>query len=93
MIKFVVPVGVNMSFINQNSFTIIAVASVGLLAFFLFRKGFETRNLFLVGALTLGLMLSFLLLQPGSSTTQDSADVLAQIGSGQPVLLEFQSNY
>jgi hypothetical protein len=93
MIKFVVPVGVNMSFINQNSFTIIAVASVGLLAFFLFRKGFEMRNLFLVGALTLGLMLSFLLLQPGSSTTQDSGDVLAQIGSGQPVLLEFQSNY
>jgi hypothetical protein len=93
MIKFVEPVGVNMSFINQNSFTIIAVASVGLLAFFLFRKGFEMRNLFLVGALTLGLMLSFLLLQPGSSTTQDSGDVLAQIGSGQPVLLEFQSNY
>lgn len=82
-----------MSFINQNSFTIIAVASVGLLAFFLFRKGFEARNLFLVGALTLGLMLSFLLLQPGSSTAQDTGEVLAQIGSGQPVLLEFQSNY
>jgi hypothetical protein len=46
-----------------------------------------------VGALTLGLMLSFLLLQPGSSTAQDTGEVLAQIGSGQPVLLEFQSNY
>ena len=93
MIKFVEPDGVDMSFINQNSFTIIAVASVGLLAFFLFRKDFEARNLFLVGALTLGLMLSFLLLQPGSSTAQDTGEILAQIGSGQPVLLEFQSNY
>lgn len=93
MIKFVERDGVDMSFINQNSFTIIAVASVSLLAFFLFRKGFEARNLFLVGALTLGLMLSFLLLQPGSSTAQETGEVLAQIGSGQPVLLEFQSNY
>lgn len=93
MIKFVRSVGGAMSFINQNSFTIIAVASVGLLTFFLFRREFETRNLFLVGALTLGLVISFLLLQPGPSTSQESEEVFAQIGSGRPVLLEFQSNY
>ena len=93
MIKFVQAVGVDMSFINQNSYSIVAVGSVILLAFFLFRKGFDGRNLILVAALILGLVVSFLLLQPGLSTTQDTEEVLTLIGSGQPVLLEFQSNY
>jgi len=82
-----------MSFINQYSFTIIAVIAVALLAYFLFRRGFEGNNFTLVGALIVGLVVAFLILRPGSSTSQESDKVLAQIGSGQPVLLEFQSNY
>jgi len=93
MIKFMEPIGDDMPFINQYSFTIIAVIAIVLLAYFLFRKGFEASNLTLVGALILGLVLAFLILRPGSSTSQDSEEVLSQIGNGQPVLLEFQSNY
>jgi hypothetical protein len=93
MIKFVQCLGDVMSAINQNSFTILAVIAVAVLCYFLFRKGFDARNLTLVGALILGLVLSLILLQPGPSTSQSSEEVLALIGSGQPVLLEFQSNY
>ena len=93
MRKFMEPIGDDMRFINQYSFTIIAVIAIVLLAYFLFRKGFEPSNLTLVGALILGLVLAFLILRPGPSTSQDSEEVLAQIGAGQPVLLEFQSNY
>ena len=93
MIKSMEPIGDDMSFINQYSFTIIAVVAVALLTFFLFRKGFEGSNFTLVGALITGLIIAFLILKPGSSTLQESEEVLTQIGSGQPVLLEFQSNY
>ena len=93
MIKSMEPIGDDMSFINQHSFTIIAVVAVVLLAFFLFRKGYDVSNFTLVGALILGLIIAFLILKPGSSTLQESEEVLTQIGSGQPVLLEFQSNY
>jgi hypothetical protein len=93
MIKFMQSFGDDMPFINHYSFTIIAVIAIMLLAYFLFRKGFEASNLTLIGALILGLVLAFLILRPGPSTSQDSEEVLAQIGVGQPVLLEFQSNY
>ena len=82
-----------MSFINQNSFTIIAVTAVSLLVYFLSRKGFEGSNFTLIGALIIGLVFAFLILKPGPSTLQYSEDLFTQIGSGQPVLLEFQSNY
>jgi hypothetical protein len=82
-----------MNFINQYSFLIVAIAAIILLIFFLFRKGFEGGNLTLIGALILGLVLAFLILRPGVSSTQEAEEVLAQIGSGQPVLLQFQSNY
>jgi hypothetical protein len=82
-----------MDFINQYSFLIAATAAIVLLIFFLLRRGFEGSNLTLIGALILGLTLAFLILRPGVSSTQETEEVLAQIGSGQPVLLQFQSNY
>lgn len=82
-----------MSFLNQYSFTIIAMTAVVFLTYYLYRKGFERSNFTLIGALILGLVLAFLILRPGPSTYPESEQVLAQIGSGQPVLLEFQSNY
>lgn len=82
-----------MPFINQYSFVIVAIAMVALLVFYLFRRGFEMSHLTLIGALILGLVIAFMILRPGDSTTHNSQELLDQIGSGQAVLLEFQSNY
>lgn len=82
-----------MTFINQYSFLIVAVATILLLGFYLLRKGIEGSSFIAIGALVLGILLAFLLLRPGSSFSQETENVLAQIGSGQPVLLQFQSNY
>jgi hypothetical protein len=82
-----------MTFINQYSYGIFALAAVILLGFFLFRKGVQGSDFIAIGALILGFLLAFLFLRPGRSTTDDAETVLEQIGSGQAVLLQFQSNY
>jgi hypothetical protein len=82
-----------MSYINHNSFVLVAGASTLLLAFFLLRDGIESRDLIAITALALGFTLAFFLLRPGPSTTNEASRVIAQIGAGKPVLLEFQSNF
>jgi hypothetical protein len=82
-----------MPFINQYSFLIAAGIVAVLLGFYLFRKRLDRSSFVTLGALILGLLLAFFLLRPGSSPPQDVNQILTQIGSGQPVLLQFQSDY
>jgi preprotein translocase subunit YajC len=93
MIKSKQPLGAVMTFINQYSFLIVAVVAILLLGFYLLRKRIERSSFIAIAALVFGILFAFLLLRPGSSSSQETEDVLAQIGSGRPVLLQFQSNY
>lgn len=82
-----------MSFINQYSFLIISAVAVVLLGIYLFRKQVDRSSYITLGALILGLILAFFLLRPGSSPSQEVDEILDRIGTGQPVLLQFQSDY
>lgn len=82
-----------MQLINQNSFTLIALAAWLGLAVFLLRDGVETNDVIALASLAAGLGLAFWFLRPGPSTLDQAEQVMARIGSGKPVLLEFQSNY
>ncbi len=82
-----------MSFLNQYSYLIIAIAGVALLGFFLFRKNPDRNNFISIGALILGLLLALFLLRPKSGSSQSVEEVLNQIGVGQPILIQFQSDY
>jgi hypothetical protein len=82
-----------MQFINQNSFTIISgVIWLGL-AVFLLRDGVTVQDVIALAALAAGIGLAFWFLRPGPSTLDETEQVMARIGTGKPVLLEFQSNY
>ena len=80
-------------FFNQHSFTIVGGAALVLLAVALLRDGIQPSDLIALGALLLGLALSYSLFNPGKSTETDPDAVLRQVGAGTPVLLEFQSLY
>jgi hypothetical protein len=80
-------------YINQHSFTIIAAASLAILAYWLLRTGLQTRDVLALAALALGLGIAYLLFNPGASSESDSEVVMSRIGAGTPVLLEFQSPY
>ncbi|OGO67439.1 MAG: hypothetical protein A2Z37_02710 [Chloroflexi bacterium RBG_19FT_COMBO_62_14] len=80
-------------FFNQHSFTLFAATSIVVLAIVLFRDGIEAGDLFALGALSVGLLVAYIFLQPGPSSLSEVEHVEAQIGNGRPVLLEFQSPY
>jgi uncharacterized membrane protein len=82
-----------MSFFNQHSFTILSLLAFVILAFILLRDGVAANDIIALLALALGLGIAFLFFRPGKSTSDQAQEVSAQIGAGQPVLLEFQSNY
>lgn len=79
--------------INQYSFVLVALLAIGVLAVFLLRDGVRGSDLVAVGSLTLGFVLAFLLLRPAPSAFRQLEQVESQIGTGTPVLLEFQSPY
>ncbi len=79
--------------INQHSFVLAAVAALFALTAILLRDGVRRSDLVAIGALVLGLALAYALLGPGRSTEREVSAVHAQVGQGQPVLLEFQSPY
>jgi hypothetical protein len=80
-------------FFNQHSFTLLASTSILVLAIVLFRDGIEAGDLIALGALSVGLLVAYRVLQPGPSSLSEVEQVEAQIGNGRPVLLEFQSPY
>ena len=57
------------------------------------RRGWRRRDFLLIGGLALGMLVTGLLFRPTASPAADLAGIETQIGTGQPVLLEFQSPY
>lgn len=82
-----------MQFINQNSFTLMGVILWLGLAVFLLHDGVKANDVIALASLAAGLGLAFWFLRPGPSTLDETEQVMARIGAGKPVLLEFQSNY
>jgi hypothetical protein len=85
--------GEKMAYFNQHSFTIIGVITVIIFGFLLFRNGIRVYDLIGFGALILGFGIAFYFLRPGPGTEGDAETIMARIGEGTPVLVEFQSNY
>lgn len=82
-----------MKFINQYSFVLLVVIALLILGVFTLRSGLKLQNLLALGALFLGIVLAYRFLNPGSGSSDQSESILAEIQSGSPVLLEFQSPY
>ncbi len=82
-----------MKFINQYSFVLLAVVALLVLGAFILRGGLKLPYLVALGALSLGFVLAYRFLNPGSGSSEKSEKILAEIQSGSPVLLEFQSPY
>lgn len=82
-----------MKFINQYSFVLVAVIALLVLGVFTLRGGLKLQSLLALGALSLGIVLTYRFLNPGSGSSDQSERILAEIQSGLPVLLEFQSPY
>lgn len=82
-----------MKFINQYSFVLVAVIALLVLVVFSLRGGLQLPHLIALGALSLGIVLTYQFLNPGSGSSDKSERILAEIQSGSPVLLEFQSPY
>ena len=82
-----------MQFFNQNSFVLMALVFWLGLAVLLLRDGVQMNDVIALAALAAGFGLAFWFLRPGPSTLNETEQVMARIGKGKPVLLEFQSNY
>ena len=80
-------------FINQYSFVLMAVIVLLILGAFTLRSGLKLQYLIALSALSLGIILAYRYLNPGSGSSDESERILAEIQSGSPVLLEFQSPY
>ncbi len=82
-----------MQFLNQHSFTLTGAAALLALGYFLLKDGATGSDWLALGALALGLGIAWWFLSPGPSTLTQGEQIAARIGSGEPVLLEFQSPY
>ncbi len=82
-----------LKYINQYSFVLVAVVVFLILGGFTLRSGLKWPSLIALGALSLGIVLAYRFLNPGSGSVDQSERILAEIQSGSPVLLEFQSPY
>ena len=82
-----------MQFLNQHSFVLVAFASVLVFAIVVLRRGSRTSELVALASLVLGFLAAYWLMQPGPSTAPNAPAVMNRVGTGQPVLLEFQSPY
>jgi len=81
-----------MTFFNQYSFPLAAIITILGFTFFLIRDGVERKDIAAIAALTLGVLMAFVWVQPGRGISQVD-EVQASLGQGTPVLLEFQSQY
>jgi len=81
------------SWINQFSMLVIVLLIPGIVGLVLVRRGFQPRDWLFLGGLIVWVGLVWILLRPTSPGLKSSEQVRANIGSGQPVLLEFLSPY
>jgi thiol-disulfide isomerase/thioredoxin len=80
-------------FVNHYSFALLGVAAFLVLAVLLLRDGVKASDLLALAALLAGVVLAFSLFSAGGGTDQPASAIEAEIGAGQPVLLEIQSQY
>jgi len=80
--------------INQYSYIWIVGLLVSILGLLFFRHGLKWPAWLMLFVIGLGLMLAWFSLRPRQTKLlSGAAQVRASIGSGKPVLLEFQSPY
>lgn len=82
-----------MTFINQYSFTLVAGSLIALFAWFVFRKEIGQRQVVSLIALIIGFFIAYWFFNPGETSRGGAERAADAIGSGVPVLLEFQSPY
>jgi hypothetical protein len=82
-----------MAFINQFSFTILAGITLILFTVVAFRRGIGQPQITALIALVLGFLLAYWFFSPGEGSSGGAQRAQSAIGSGIPVLLEFQSPY
>jgi len=83
-----------MKIFNQYSAVWIAAFLVGVAGFILLRQNPKWLKVLAFGVLVLGPVVAWTFLHPRQSVhVLDAAQVQAGIGTGTPVLLEFQSPY
>ena len=82
-----------MQFINQYSMLWTSVILLGLVSFFVLRKGITLQRGLTVLGIAVLLVASYFGLRPDQATTNDLGDFQAELGGGQSVLLELQSPF
>jgi hypothetical protein len=80
-----------MTFINHNSFVIVALFLLGTAVIALRQRGWETRSWLILGGLAAVLVTGYFSLRPSPATSETVEQIWAQVGQGTPVLLELQS--
>lgn len=83
----------HVSVVNQYSFLWLSAVGVGLLVLVLSLRRAPARQWLALVGLILGLVAAYAALRPTPGSTALEASLAASIGSGTPVLLEFQSPY
>lgn len=78
-------------FINYNSFLISVILILLGVAVAILRRGRQPKQLAILGGVAVVVLLVYLGLRPNAATSDEAAELQAQIGQGTPVLLEFQS--
>ena len=79
--------------INQHSLTLLMAGLLAIVLIACLRRGWRRRDIFLIGGLASGMLVIVLLFRPAASPAADLDGIGTRIGTGQPVLLEFQSPY
>jgi hypothetical protein len=82
-----------MKFINQHSYFIITGLFLLTVGVIVLRTGLTTPRMLLILGLVLVMAMLYLVLNPGASSSLKIGQIQSRIGSGKPVLLEFQSQY
>ena len=82
-----------MRIFNQYSFLVAAVFLIGLLAVLANRARAKQGAFLALALVAVSILIAWYFLRPTPSVLADAAEIQAQIGSGIPVLLEFQSPY
>lgn len=79
---------------NQYSLFLVVLVILGVMGAFLFRKSPRLPEIIAFIVVLLGLVVAWIVLRPTQTPLSNAAEeVRTRIGSGKPVLLEFQSPY
>jgi hypothetical protein len=79
--------------INQYSFAISIIVLLAILAVVLLRSPQRKRAWLVLLGVAVAAALSWAAIRPTASQVNSAAEVMAVIGSGKPVLVEFQSPF